>query len=125
MRFTTLSALTSIVAVATAHPGHDLAAEIAERAVFKQNSKRTDLSHCSEKLAARGVEQRNLARRSQNFRSLNKRDIDSVLDTDHNATSSGYSKITPASTIFASENSCVLTPEVTVGPYCEYPFVIT
>lgn len=117
MRFSTLSALTSIVAVAVAHPGHDLSAEIAERAAFKQNSKRTTLSHCSEKLAARGVEKRNVARRSQGFNRMNKRDINSVLATDHNATETGYSKVTPESTIFSSENSCVLTPEVTVGPY--------
>ncbi|KFY44050.1 hypothetical protein V494_01674 [Pseudogymnoascus sp. VKM F-4513 (FW-928)] len=46
-----------------AHPGHDTRHEIAERAAFMKNSKR-DLSHCAEKLKARGLEARAIQRRS-------------------------------------------------------------
>lgn len=46
-----------------AHPGHDTRHEIAERAAFMKNSKR-DLSHCAEKMKARGVEARNIQRRA-------------------------------------------------------------
>ena len=46
-----------------AHPGHDVRAEIAERAAFMQTSKR-DLSHCAAKMKARGMDKRSVARRA-------------------------------------------------------------
>lgn len=46
-----------------AHPGDDLAAEIAERAAFTKFSKK-NLDHCAEKFKARGIEEKNLARRA-------------------------------------------------------------
>lgn len=47
-----------------------------------------------------------------------KRDTDSVLATDHNATDTlGYTLSTPETTVFATNNTCVLTPEGEVGPY--------
>lgn len=52
----------SLAGLTTAHPGHDLSAEIAERSAFLKNNKR-DLSHCAEKLKARGVEEKALKRR--------------------------------------------------------------
>ncbi|ETS87784.1 hypothetical protein PFICI_01612 [Pestalotiopsis fici W106-1] len=117
MRFSTFSTLATLAAFTAAHPGHDLSADIAQRAAFKKVSTRSNLSHCSSQLEARGIEKRNLARRSKAVQQMRKRDLESVLATDHNATSSGYTKNTPESTIFASENSCVLTPEETDGPY--------
>lgn len=120
MHFSSLAAFATLATFTEAHSGHDLSAEIARRAAFKKASARSDLSRCSSQLEARGVEKRNLARRAHAVQKLNKkRDIDSVLATDHNSTSTGYTKNTPESTIFASKNSCVLTPEVTDGPYCE------
>ena len=65
--------ITSVVSVAilataiTAHPGHDHSAEMAERAAFTKFSKR-DLSHCAEKMKARGLEQRAIARRAATAR---------------------------------------------------------
>jgi hypothetical protein len=47
-----------------------------------------------------------------------KRDLATVLATDHNETSLGYTLNTPEATIFSANNSCILTPEVTQGPYC-------
>ncbi|KAI1848314.1 hypothetical protein JX265_013816 [Neoarthrinium moseri] len=117
MHFSTFSAVAALVALTAAHPGHDLIAEIAERAIFKQASRRNDLSHCSSQLKARGIEQRNLARRSQAVQGLRKRSLESDLASDHNTTTLGYTKSTAGSTIFASNSSCVLTPEVTDGPY--------
>lgn len=48
--------------VASAHPGHDVSQEIAERNDFYKNSKR-DLSHCSEALKKRGQDEKQRTRR--------------------------------------------------------------
>ncbi|KAI1853982.1 hypothetical protein JX265_003695 [Neoarthrinium moseri] len=127
MRFitTAVSGLALLSSSAVAHPGHDLTQEIAERRSFLNNVARSDLSHCASKLKARGISDRNIARRTaaankaRAKRGLKKRDItfDSVLATDHNKTSAGYSQNTDAATLFADYNSCVLTPETTQGPY--------
>lgn len=117
MRFSTV--FTAIlVAGAAAHPGHDLSEEITERRAFKRVTRRNDLSHCAAKLEARGIEKRNLMRRAS-VANLRKRDLETDLATDHNNTSNGYSIYSPASSLFASNNSCILTPEVTNGPYCK------
>lgn len=50
---------------------------------------------------------------------IKKRDLEDVLNTDHNKTDLGYTPNTPPDILFAGQNSCVLTPEVTIGPYCE------
>lgn len=106
-----------------AHPGHDLTQEKAERRSFLESVRRASLGHCAETLKARGVEARNAARRSAQVqgarvrRGLSKRDADSVLAESHNETDLGYTLNTDASTLFSSNNSCVLTPEVTQGPY--------
>ncbi|EMR70803.1 putative extracellular dioxygenase protein [Eutypa lata UCREL1] len=124
MRFNSLaSGLAVLSGLASAHPGHDLTQEIAERREFLGSVKRSDLSHCADKLKSRGVMERNVARRSAMVeaarikRGLKKRDLDSVLATDHNKTSLGYTANTDPTTLFAGYNSCLLTPEVTQGPY--------
>ncbi|KAI0970594.1 aromatic compound dioxygenase [Xylaria arbuscula] len=125
MRFSQsfISSLALLSGPALAHPGHDLTKEIAERREFLGSIKRTDLTHCSEKLLARGVSGRNVARRTATIenarakRGLKKRDLTSVLATDHNATDLGYTANTDAATLFSGNSSCVLTPEVTQGPY--------
>lgn len=64
MQFLTASLVTSLLATGIfAHPGEDHSVEIAERAEFTKLSKK-DLSHCSEKFKARGIEKRNVARRA-------------------------------------------------------------
>ncbi|KAI1631627.1 aromatic compound dioxygenase [Biscogniauxia mediterranea] len=120
---TVVSGLALLSSSVIAHPGHDLTQEIAERREFLSSVKRTDLTHCAEKLKARGVTERNVARRSAMLekarakRGLKKRDLDTVLATSHNATSLGYTPNTDATTLFSGNNSCILTPEVTQGPY--------
>ncbi|KAI0892755.1 aromatic compound dioxygenase [Annulohypoxylon nitens] len=107
-----------------AHPGHDISHEILERREFLNSIKRTNLDHCAPKLRARGVEKRNVERRAALLekarakRGLNKkRDLDTVLATSHNDTGLGYTPNTDATTLFAGYNACLLTPEVTQGPY--------
>lgn len=113
-------------ATVLAHPGHNVQEEALERRSYLQTVKRADLSHCAAKLKARGVDQRNVARRTAALekarakRSLKKRTLTSVLATDHNQTSLGYTENTDAATLFSGNNSCILTPEVTQGPYCTY-----
>jgi hypothetical protein len=66
---TAMQLITSLVVAAilvtnvAAHPGHDIRAEMAERAAFMQTSRR-DLSHCASKMKARGLDKLNVARRA-------------------------------------------------------------
>jgi hypothetical protein len=53
-----------VATLATAHPGDDVSKEIAERREFLLNNP-NDLSHCAEKMRARGVHSRNIERRSK------------------------------------------------------------
>ena len=121
--------LATLSIIATAHPGHDIAEEAAERAAFIKRS--TSLgAKCGEKLAARGIEQKTRARRQALAESLRKkrsladgpylkaRDLDSVLATNHNSNLTGITLSTPEHTFF-DNSSCLLQEEVAQGPYCE------
>jgi len=117
--------LALLAGLAAAHPGHDVAQEAAERREYLQHAKRTSLAHCAEQLRARGAEARNVARRqavvekARQRRGLVRRDFSAVLAEDHNKTTAGFSRDTDPATLFAGYKSCLLTPEVTQGPYCE------
>lgn len=119
---TTLALASTLV---SAHPGHNVKEEALERRAFLNSVKRSSLAHCADKLKARGVTQRNIARRNAQIekarakRSIAKRDATADMAIDHNKTSLGYTTNTDASSLFSGYNSCVLTPEVTVGPYCK------
>ncbi|KAH8898445.1 aromatic compound dioxygenase [Thozetella sp. PMI_491] len=124
MRFSnSLCSLALLAGSTLAHPGHDLTEEIQERRDFLGAVKRADLSHCASKLAARRLDARNHARRSklvekmQAKRGLKKRDSATVLAASHNSTDLGYTLRTEESAIFTGNSSCVLTPDVTQGPY--------
>ncbi|KAL9944234.1 hypothetical protein D7B24_006501 [Verticillium nonalfalfae] len=125
MRLTSVASGIALLSIqAAAHPGHDLSEEIAERRAFLGNIERASLAHCAAKLRARGVEQRNIERRAALLKDAReklalkkKRDVDTVLATSHNKTELGYTINTDADTLFSGQNSCVLTPEVTQGPY--------
>ncbi|ORY68292.1 Intradiol ring-cleavage dioxygenase [Pseudomassariella vexata] len=120
---TVAASLALLAGSAMAHPGHDLQTEIKERRDFMSKVARSDLTHCAAKLKARGIEQRNVARRSRMVeearakRGLKKRTLETVLATDHNATDLGYTAATDAATLFSGNSSCILTPDVTQGPY--------
>ena len=48
-----------------------------------------------------------------------KRDLDTVLATSHHSNLTGVTNNTDASTLFSGNTSCVLSTEVTQGPYCK------
>jgi hypothetical protein len=116
-------------AAGLAHPGHDVTAEIAQRAAYMAQAERRSLSHCAAKLKERGIEQRSIARRQAHVemlrkkRSLKGRDIKKVLNTSHHSTED-YNLETPPDILFAGKSSCILSPEVTEGPYCAYPMPV-
>lgn len=57
--------LAGLSSIASAHPGHDVRREAAERAAFMQSApyESRSLGHCTSKLKARGTEDLNIARR--------------------------------------------------------------
>lgn len=124
MRFST--ALLSTFALAnsvSAHPGANVQAELLERKALLANAKRTDLSHCAAQIKARGLEQRGIERRSaiaqeNSKRGLIKRDPADVNKT--HLSDAPYGPQTPLDVVFGTNASCVLSPEVIEGPYCEY-----
>ncbi|KUI59133.1 Catechol 1,2-dioxygenase [Cytospora mali] len=124
MRFTNTIIPALLAGSAAAHPGHSVTEELQERRDFLAKTQVRDLSHCSDKLKARGIEARNIARRERTAEAArtkrglkSKRDIDTVLATDHNATGLGYTVNSTPDSLFTSNASCILTPDVTQGPY--------
>lgn len=51
------------------------------------------------------------------------RSLEELLKTSHHS-KENYTLATPADVLFASNNSCVLSPEVTEGPYCAYLWLL-
>ncbi|KAG4411800.1 hypothetical protein IFR04_015063 [Cadophora malorum] len=90
-------------------------------AVFQYTSK--DLTHYAAKIKSRGLKACAAQRRSDvttrliKKRGIKARDVTSALATDHNSTSLEYTLDTAETTIFASNGSCVLTPEGESGLY--------
>ncbi|CAL3968933.1 unnamed protein product [Diplocarpon coronariae] len=129
MQFTTSLVVLSVLSTNVfAHPGHDIGEEIAERAAYMQHAKK-DLSHCSAKLKARGIDKSSVARRAATVKESRKkrsipedapymkaRDVTEVLADSHLSNTS-YDSTTDASILFAGNSSCILSPEVTQGPY--------
>lgn len=134
MRVSLLSLAALTASVVVAHPGEvhartDIKVENAKRE-FKAGVRR-GLEACSGKLAARGHTDRAVARRAATAkkygRTVETRDTDTVLNTSH-LSSSGYTLDTPESTIFATNNTCVLNPEgetvrITNFLHCQYCFI--
>ncbi|KAF5362879.1 hypothetical protein D9758_007019 [Tetrapyrgos nigripes] len=119
----------SLAQLSSAHSHPALGSpEAIKRAVFQQNARRS-LADCQDTLSKRGgiherarARRENLANEIRMARGLNtaapfKRDLDSVLATDHHSNKTGITNDTDASTIFDGESSCVLASEVTQGPY--------
>lgn len=103
------------------HPGHNHAEEVAQRAAFLFSTEYTSLEHCAEQLEARsaGMVARRLAtvKHLRKKRGISKRDFETVLNTDHHSNASVRPN-SPEDIIFAGNNSCILQPETTEGPYC-------
>jgi hypothetical protein len=132
MQFLSSFAVAAILATSiSAHPGHDVSHEIEARAAFMKTSKR-DLSHCAAKMKARGLDHSSVQRRAAVAKAerkkrnllagapyLKARDEATVLNTTH-LSPEAYTNATDESIIFSGNNSCILSPEVTQGPYCKY-----
>ncbi|KAF2127269.1 extracellular dioxygenase, partial [Dothidotthia symphoricarpi CBS 119687] len=115
-----------------AHPGESPeqhAKDMAERRSYLDSHKRS-LAHCADKLKARGNDIAMHQRRSaavEKLRAkrsieaskpfLRARDVDSVLATSHLSNMTGITADTDPDTLFSGNASCILTPEVTQGPY--------
>lgn len=69
MHFSALVAAVLGASIASAHPGHDATKEQAVRRAFLEHSKK-DLSHCAASIKARGLEARNIQRRSERAAAL-------------------------------------------------------
>lgn len=125
MHFSTLLGTAAAVGVVTAHGTHTVEQEIAVRNAMLQQHTARDLSHCAAKLKTRGLEDRAIERRARKReelikkRNIKARDLATILATDHNETSLGYTLDTSEATIFATDASCILTSEGESGPYCE------
>ena len=110
-----------------AHPGHDIAEEIAERAAYFKRNPRS-LSKCSSNLQARGLSSEYIARRhnlANELRaarglaivpSLYARDF-AAYNFSHLYSESGVGVDSLTDTNLAKNSSCVLQPDVTAGPY--------
>ncbi|KAJ2896716.1 hypothetical protein MKZ38_005286 [Zalerion maritima] len=123
MRFTNVGIAALAANLASAHPGHNIKQEaVVRRDAMKAMKGPRSLGHCAEKIKSRGLERKNVLRRNNLMntlvqkRGLKARDLDSVLATSH-LSSEDYDLDTDEATLFASNGSCVLTPEVTQGPY--------
>ncbi|CDM37322.1 hypothetical protein DTO013E5_7556 [Penicillium roqueforti] len=123
--------LTALTGIVSAHPGHDVKAEAAERAAFLKEASvhSRSLAQCTSHLQRRGHQSRNVARRHTSVKNIRRRlglqhtnhflkaRSDDALDTSHhsNLTSVDYS--TDPEVLFGAEATCILGPEVTQGPY--------
>ncbi|KAK3899841.1 Intradiol ring-cleavage dioxygenase [Staphylotrichum tortipilum] len=120
MHFSRLLSTSLMAALVTGHPGHDHSQELNARLEFLANNK-NDLSHCAEKMLARGLDAANSRRRSDlagqllKKRGLEVRDIASY--TDSHKSSAKFTAETDLATVFAGNSSCALSPEQVEGPY--------
>ena len=64
MHFSRLISTSLMAALVAGHPGHDHSKELNARLEFLANNK-NDLSHCAEKMRARGLDAANARRRSE------------------------------------------------------------
>ncbi|KAJ6002995.1 hypothetical protein N7451_005542 [Penicillium sp. IBT 35674x] len=124
--------LVGLAGLVSAHPGHNVKAEAAERAAFLKSSsiQTRSLSQCASKLKARGLESKNVARREHAVKHIRRRrglkneprffkarDLDTVVNTSHKSNLTNIDMSTDASVLFGSEATCILGPDVTQGPY--------
>lgn len=146
---TFVAAVAAILATqVVAHPGHDIAQEVAERNAFLKNSVRRDLSHCASSLRKRGVQDASIKRREEAIakaraeRGLPLSEPSSVLliapelthilergeivardatDESHLSTLDVSPTTSGVEDIIFSNSSCLLSPEGEEGPYCTLP----
>ncbi|KAJ5375659.1 hypothetical protein N7517_007665 [Penicillium concentricum] len=123
--------LSALAGIASAHPGHDVRAEAAERAAFLQSAPvhSRSLAQCASRLQRRGHQSRNVARRHMAVKNIRRhlglertnhylkaRSTD-ALDTSHHSNLTGVDSSTDPDVLFGTDATCILGPEVTQGPY--------
>jgi hypothetical protein len=92
MHVASLLASALVTGLALAHPGHDHNKEMAERREYLATRK-TDLSHCSEKVRERGLHKRALQRRQKLADELFvKRGLNSMFVIIYSCTSGGLER---------------------------------
>ncbi|KAK4221053.1 Intradiol ring-cleavage dioxygenase [Podospora fimiseda] len=123
MHFFNFLATVLAASAVSAHPGADIEAEILETREQISQLEHRNLDHCTEILKRDGVFQRGIERRMATFERLRaERYLNGLapradpINTSHKS-NKPYTLNTLASTIFASNTSCLLSPEVTEGPY--------
>ncbi|KAM7211411.1 Intradiol ring-cleavage dioxygenase [Rhypophila decipiens] len=122
MHIPTILSTAFLAGLVAAHPGHDHTQELKERAEFLAQNK-NNLSHCADKLRARGVHASNIKRRNAlTGNLLKKRGVDGreaftpSIQKSHESLVE-YTARTDPSVLFAGNASCVLSPEQIEGPY--------
>ncbi|KAK4124355.1 aromatic compound dioxygenase [Parathielavia appendiculata] len=126
-----------LAAVGVAHPGdshdaHHLKREIVARDHAAKMAARS-LGACANSETARALKQRSVVRRAEKVKSLrNERgiktpskryrrdlaDLEAWEEVNHNMTGvAKFDMFTPLETVFDANTSCILSPEVTDGPY--------
>ncbi|ROW01372.1 hypothetical protein VMCG_05866 [Cytospora schulzeri] len=119
MRFSTFLVNALAAAMVSAHGNHDIKREQFMRRTLLEHTKK-DLSHCADKIRRNGLEARNVQRRANQLAALQEKKgilkTREAVDGTHLSTAN-YTVTTPEETIFSTNNSCVLSPEVTEGPY--------
>lgn len=126
MHFSSIFIAALAAGLVSAHGKLTLEREIAVRSAMLGQHTSRDISHCASKMKTRGLEDRAIERRAKKRddlikkRGIKARDLATILATDHNQTSLGYTLDTAESTIFATDASCILTAEGESGPYCKY-----
>lgn len=119
--FVALAASLLFSAPTAAHPGHDIAEELAERAAFLASDSYTGLAHCADTLKAREAalisRRKAMVQHLRTKRGIVKRSFEDVLNTDHHSNAS-ITPDSPDDIVFAGNSSCILQPETTEGPYC-------
>ncbi|KAL4943116.1 hypothetical protein BDV06DRAFT_221545 [Aspergillus oleicola] len=121
-----VTGLAGLATIVSAHPGHDVKAEAAERRAALNNIQTRGLSaQCATQLKARGVEAANVARRDAMLQKVRKargltgplkaRDTAPLNESHHSDLAVDLN--TDPSELFASGGTCVLAEDVTQGPY--------
>ncbi|EED12484.1 extracellular dioxygenase, putative [Talaromyces stipitatus ATCC 10500] len=125
-----LLGVASLSALIAAHPGEGHNAEAAARAAFLQSKslQSRSIANClSSSLKARGYEARNIARREAALQKIREarglrrymkaRDLDTLLNRTHHSNLTGLTPFTDPDMLFHSNGTCVLSEDVTQGPY--------
>ncbi|CAJ2512095.1 Uu.00g077200.m01.CDS01 [Anthostomella pinea] len=127
-------AFSSIIGAAVAHPG-DPADEVKRELESHKSARpfaRRALNSCAGSPETAALKARSVARRAAAAEALRQKrglagqvmrtkrdlvDLEQWATVDHDSSALGYSLDTPLETIFDSNATCALVPEVTIGPY--------